>query len=77
MPHEEATKIPHRPERMVGRWAFSLGHELFRIEEAYTSLGVAHYIGTGLRGQKVQTSCASVLRPEDEEVLCTLLPEGS
>lgn len=73
----EIEKLPHRPERHVGRVAVSLGHELFKIEEAYISLGVAHYIGTGLRGQRVTTSCPTLLRPADEEVLCHLFPEGS
>lgn len=64
MPHE-GKKLPHRPERHVGRWAVSLGNELFKIEEAYTSLGDAHYLGTGLHGQRVTTACPTLVRPED------------
>lgn len=73
----DSEKLPHRPERHVGRLAISLGHEIFKIEEAYTTLGVPHYIGTGLRGQTVTTSCPTLLRPTDEEVLCHLFSEGS
>lgn len=43
----------------------SLGNELFKIEEAYTSLGDAHYLGTGLHGQRVTTACPTLVSPED------------
>jgi hypothetical protein len=70
---EERTKLPHRPEQYVGRWAVSLGHEIFKITEAYTIMHMPHYIGVGMHGQRVETSCPSVLPIKDhnklEEVL--------
>ena len=53
----------------IGHWAVSLGREVFKIEEAYTAQGEPHFIGTGLHGQRVHTSCPSMLPIEDHNVM--------
>ena len=63
-------KIPHRPERFIGQWAASLGHEVFRIQSIATDLqGLVLYVGVGLREQPVRTSVAAVFRAEDQQTL--------
>ena len=64
-----ADKLPHRPERTVGRWALSMGNRLFKIEEAFNSMGMAQYIGTDLHGNEVRTSCVTVLCMTDHNKL--------
>ena len=66
-------KIPHRPERYIGCWAASLGHEVFRIVSVGADeRGLAYYRGIGLRGQDVQTCVAAVFRAEDQQTLTTM-----
>lgn len=66
---DDREKIPHRPERTVGRWALSMGNRLFKIDEAYTSMGEAHYLGFDLHGNEVRTSCVTILCITDHEKL--------
>lgn len=56
-------------ENWVGHWAISMGREIFRIEEAYTTLGEPHFNGTGLHGQRVLTSCPTMLLLEDHNFM--------
>ena len=64
-----ANRLPHLPERTVGRWAFSMGGRLFKIEEAFLSMGEAQYIGTDLHGNEVRTACVSCLCQTDHDKL--------
>ncbi len=65
----EGTRLPHDPSRTVGRWAMSMANRLFKIEEAFTTMGEARYIGTDLHGNEVRTACVTVLSETDHNVL--------
>jgi hypothetical protein len=65
----EPDKLVHRPEQYIGRWAVSLSHELFRIDEARMVGSVPLYRGTGLRGRLVQTSTPTILTLHDDQIL--------
>ena len=66
----EAKKFPHQPERSIGKWAMSMAHILFKIEEVERTMdGLVYYRGTGLRGQPVYTSAPSILNAADAEIL--------
>lgn len=73
----DATKIPHDPSRTVGRWAFSMGGRIFKVEEAYASATGAHYNGTALNGDEVRSFCITVLDKRDHDKLEELWNAGA
>ena len=65
----EGQRVPHNHAQYKGRWALSLGHELFKIEETHMVGDEPSYEGTGLRGQRVQTAVPSILTRPDHQIL--------
>lgn len=65
------------PRRLIGRWAVSLNHKLFRIDEATKDqYGAPLYRGEGISGETVTTGIPSLLTREDGQTLDYLLSGG-
>lgn len=65
----EGKKLPHNPSRTIGRWAVSMGQQLFKIEQTRVLGDELFYGGTGLHGQPVTSACPTLLRLEDNQFL--------
>lgn len=65
------SKIPHDPERVVGRWVFGMNQRLFRVTSVSRDRGTPLYHGETLTGDPAASHVVTVLDQRDQEALAS------